>query len=342
MPASTLAFRATCGTFYPTLMCILERKVKLFLQMRMNTTQLSSRLEGVLFGFTLVYLFWGSLLLQCGDIELNPGPSDNSTAAKGTRSRSVTGSGQPSNQKPSPDTEPTLRDVVAILAKMSDDNQKMSSNVESVKSDVSDIKEQQTKMLEEVESLKDDVENLMRENQELRSDRDALLQRVASLEKKTDDLEGRSKRSNVIVYGIPREDGESTAKCEELLNNVCKNDLRLREEIPFDRVHRLSNKADAPIIAKCTFYRDKVKILKSKKLLQGTNIFVGEDYPVSVREIRKKINQLVKDNRQRKEKVRMVYDHVYIENKKYFLSDDGSCLVEESVVEDNNEENEDE
>ena len=333
MPASTLAFRATCGAFHPVLMRILEKKVRLFQLMRMNTTRLSSRSEGVLFGCTLVYLFWGSLLLQCGDIELNPGPSDNSAGAKGTRTRSVTGNGPPGNSKTNPDAEPTLRDVVAILAKMSDDNQKTSSNVETVKNDVADIKEQQAKMIEDVEALKDDVENLMRENQELRTDRDALMQRVLSLEKKTDDLEGRSKRNNIIVYGIPKDNGENTAKCEEILNNVCKNDLRLTEEIPFDRVHRLSNKADSPIIARCTFYRDKVKILRAKKFLQGTDIFVGEDYPVSVREIRKKINQLVKDNRQRKEKVRMVYDHVYIENKKYFLSDDGSSLVEESVVE---------
>lgn len=82
------------------------------------------------------------------------------------------------------------------------------------------------------------------------------------------------------------------------------------------------------MIARCTFYKDKIKVLKNKSKLEGTGFYVKEDFPTGVRDVRRKLNELVKENRERGEKVKLVYDHVYIENKKYGLNQNQNGLSE--------------
>ena len=57
-------------------------------------------------------------------------------------------------------------------------------------------------------------------------------------------------------------------------------------------------------------------------------MYIKEDFPARVRYIRKMIGDLVKTNRDRGERVKIVYDHVYIENKKYILNENQDGLIE--------------
>ena len=105
--------------------------------------------------------------------------------------------------------------------------------------------------------MKDEVADLRREN-------GALWNKVGCLEKKADDLEGRSKRNNLLFYGIDREEDETTESCEDRLRDIFTDKLELSGDIEFDRVHRISPKPNSPLIARCMFYKDKVKILKAE------------------------------------------------------------------------------
>ena len=98
--------------------------------------------------------------------------------------------------------------------------------------------------------------------------------------------------------------------------------------IEFDRAHRVGTKSEAPIIVKCTFYKVKLKILKNKNKLEGTQMYVKEDFPANVRHIRKILGTLTKTHRDRGERIKVVYDHVYIDNKKYVLNVNQDGLVE--------------
>jgi hypothetical protein len=92
-------------------------------------------------------------------------------------------------------------------------------------------------------------------------------------------------------------------------------------------VHRLSSKPNAPVIASCTFYRDKIKIMNAKRRLKGTNIFVGEDFSLRVREIRHKLTPHLKDKRREGCRAAMVFDHLLVDGKKFGL-DDHDHLIE--------------
>lgn len=102
----------------------------------------------------------------------------------------------------------------------------------------------------------------------------------------------------------------------------------MAEDIQFDRVHRLSSKPNAPLIARFSFYKHKIAVLRAKQKLKGTDIFVGEDFSEGVRETRKKLRKFVPALREAKQKVTMVFDHLVVDGKKVFLSEDGKSLSE--------------
>jgi hypothetical protein len=100
--------------------------------------------------------------------------------------------------------------------------------------------------------------------------------------------------------------------------------LELSHEVQFDRVHRLSGKPDSPIIARCCFFKDKVRILKEKRRLKGSDIFIGEDFSSLVRETRRKLSPFLKEAREKSQRAFMVFDHLVIDGKKYYLDAHGS------------------
>ena len=165
-------------------------------------------------------------------------------------------------------------------------------------------------------------------SQDLVEDKRALMEtRINELCAKLDDQENRSKRNNIIFFGIENGEREDEVSCEETVNKLLKDKLGLTD-VKFDRVHRLGNKQTAPIIARCTFYKQKLDILKRRTKLRGTKIYINEDYSKNIRDVRQKINELTKADRENKKRVNLVYDHVYIDDKKFVLSGDRRTLVE--------------
>jgi len=316
-------------------------------KMRIRVVSLKSRTSGLLFGFALSYLFWGSLLLiRCGDVEQNPGPGEKNAEKSATstsnmrqtrlgtatsKERASSAGNRSAMSSPAPPSSPaasqnlTLADVMLKLNGM---DMSMNNKLDGVLEEVADIKGKFGMMQEEVGELRREVDSLRQENQQLKDHRDALWNKVEGLEKKTDDLEGRSKRNNLIFYGMDKQQGETNASCELRLQDLCTDRLELSETVEFDRVHRISNKPNSPLIARCSNYKDKVKILKAKNKLKGSNIFVGEDYSQSVRETRKKLNATMKTMRSEGKNVTMVFDHLFCEGKRLYLAEDGESVVE--------------
>jgi hypothetical protein len=130
-----------------------------------------------------------------------------------------------------------------------------------------------------------------------------------------------------LFHGLQREEGETQEDLELRLREVITDNCEIAEDIEFDRVHRLGSKVNAPVIARCTFYKDKVKLLKAKQKLKGSDIFIGEDFSRGVRETRKKLSVFLKAKKDEGQNAKMVHDHLVVEGEKFFLSPDGQSLV---------------
>ena len=60
---------------------------------------------------------------------------------------------------------------------------------------------------------------------------------MADIECKTDDLEYRSKRNNLIISGPPTAENETWQECEEVVPELLADKQELRESPHFGRVH---------------------------------------------------------------------------------------------------------
>ena len=125
-----------------------------------------------------------------------------------------------------------------------------------------------------------------------------------------------------MFYGVGRRENESSEDCEKLLKELTSVKMGV-DGVEFDRVHRLNGKPDSPIIACCSAYKDKIRVLKAKTKLKGSNIFVGEDFTFRVREVRRKLTPHLKEARASGKRVAMVFDHLLIDGKKFTVGDAG-------------------
>eukprot|EP00745_Piridium_sociabile_P031717 TRINITY_DN52698_c0_g1_i5.p1 TRINITY_DN52698_c0_g1~~TRINITY_DN52698_c0_g1_i5.p1 ORF type:complete len:344 (+),score=84.28 TRINITY_DN52698_c0_g1_i5:194-1225(+) len=335
MPSGQLEFRARCGCFLPLFQFFMLKRARKCAAMQQKTLKIRTVTGGVIVGCLLTYLFWGSFLLQCGDVEVNPGPPRKDTL----RQTSLTGGRRDSTEKtgskttstpttPQPAAEPSLLDVMAMLQAMTTKFDTMEGKLDAMegkfnsmeekfdamKEDIKDIHDGYAALEEEVQTLNDEIASLRRENDDLKK-------RVLDTERKADDLEGRSKRNNLIIYGLLRTPGETPSDCEGVVSDMIVDKLDMTGDIQFDRVHRLNASPTSPVIACCTFYKDKEKILKAKRKLKGSQVCIGEDFSYRVREIRKKLSPHLKKARSEGKRATMIFDHLLIDGKKLYLGE---------------------
>ena len=140
-----------------------------------------------------------------------------------------------------------------------------------------------------------------------------------NFEDKLDDLEGRSRRNNLIFNGIGQADDETQEQCENTLRETISKKLNIdTTDISFDRVHRLRSKVKPnPVIARFTFYKDSRRVLGARSKLRGSNIYINEDFTPRVRNIRKKLEPYLKKFRDEKKRVSMVFDHLFVDGERY-------------------------
>ncbi|KAK7101559.1 hypothetical protein V1264_019923 [Littorina saxatilis] len=149
------------------------------------------------------------------------------------------------------------------------------------------------------------------------------------MERKADDLENRSNRNNFILYGLERNEGETSEDCEGILQDLITDKLEMAGDIVFDRVHRLNGKADSPLIARCASYKvDKLQILRAKRKLHGSQISIGDDFSRRVREIRRNLVPRLKQARDEQKKATLTFDHLYIEGKKFTFDLQKNTVIE--------------
>ena len=316
MPCAPLLFRAACGGFLPVFISFMLKRGKFKAAMFVRVLTLRNRRDGVMAGVLLCLLYMGNLLHQCGDIELNPGPPkldprSSFSSSTSTRQLRLTSARQ-ENVAGEKNDDYSINDIVTMLTDLS-------SKFDGMRNDMADLKQSQQELKTDLHDMWHTVNDLKEDNTMLKEENAVLTKKVDDLERKVDDLESRSKRNNVIIHGIPRDDKETWEDCESSVNEMLTDKLERADSVQFDRVHRLNASPQSPIIARCTFFKGKELLMKERRKLKGTGIYINEDFSFRVREIRRKLLPYLKSAREHGKKASMVYDHLVIEGKKYFL-----------------------
>lgn len=167
---------------------------------------------------------------------------------------------------------------------------------------------EQSVIKEKVRVIDQGMEELNTSVEELKSAQADFVSKfkLAELEMKVDDLENRSRRNNLVIWGIPEESEGETGDCQEFIRDFFSNHMNLQGDIEIERAHRSPAgkyaKAQAqrrgkprPIHVKLLRYGDREKVLRSapkslkNKPYNGQNVFIADDVSAKVREERKKL-----------------------------------------------------
>ncbi len=128
------------------------------------------------------------------------------------------------------------------------------------------------------------------------------------LKRRIDELNNRSRRNNVVFWGIP-EKSEKSADCCDFIKDFISNHMKVENsvDIEIERAHRspmgtvarsVGHKQPRPIHVRFLRYSDRELVLRNAgkylkdNLFKGSKVFISDDVSESVRKDRKKLIKL--------------------------------------------------
>ncbi|XP_072142792.1 uncharacterized protein [Dermacentor andersoni] len=244
----------------------------------------------------LAYECYVCKLLLCGDVELNPGPSNADmlqTLIQGQKA---------------------IRDDLAELKKRLEDAEKtvnaFSTRMAHLETNVSEIAHK----VDNCEILSNSVEKLQ--------------QTLVLQQAKLVELEDRSRRSNLVVFGIDDRTNETEADLrQKVIKDVFEDRLGVKC-LSIARIHRLGkHPGKRPVILFFQNYMEKQEVLRNCKKLKGTQISVQNDFSVETLRKRKLLWQSAKADKEQGKKVALVNDKLRIDSQFYAWDDVSNTRV---------------
>lgn len=125
-----------------------------------------------------------------------------------------------------------------------------------------------------------------------------------SVPDKIDNLEGQSKRHNIIVDGIEESNKEKSFESEQKVRKIFTEKLILdHSKIELEWAHRPvkeeSSQKHRPIVVKFLQLKDKLAVLDKTKHLKGYGRYINEDFPEAFQLKRKELFPAMKAARER-------------------------------------------
>ena len=186
------------------------------------------------------------------------------------------------------------------------------SVIESKDKTISSLSEKVGKLSTEIGYLKDSYSFLSKETSDIKDkynhEAANTQKKLNFLEEKTQDLEDRSRRTNLVVFGVPENKSSTFEDCDKVVCNILgQYGILESEDIHrglLERAHRLGKKKTdqtrpRPIIVCCGSYKDKEYILHNANKLKGTPYIISEDFSKATLDIRR---QLVNKGKEAKQK----------------------------------------
>ena len=126
-----------------------------------------------------------------------------------------------------------------------------------------------------------------------------------------------------MFYGVDEVQTEDT---EKEVRKVLVENLKMPkpkvDTLRFERVHRIKTREansskQRPIIARFSFYQEKREVFSFAKNLKHTGISIGDDYPVEINNIYRKLLPVLKAAKREKKKAFFKVDKLIIDNSIY-------------------------
>ena len=247
------------------------------------------------------------LLVQAGDVGLNPGPASGSASS--------------------------LESISKALSRLELSQSTMLNELSLIRSSQTYIEASLSTRSARVEILEkrvDEVQSL--HSQPSSGARDCVANFASQLKVlagKCDDAENRQRRSNLLFLGIPDANNKSWAQSELRVPSFLSEKLDISiAATDLERAHRLGRfheNKNRPIIVKFAPFKDKTAILQAASKLKGSSFAVREDYSARVRTDCKKLHTF---GVQTGSQFKIRFDKLLIADKQFVYDADSDSVIQ--------------
>ena len=193
-------------------------------------------------------------------------------------------------------TEPTLNDLMIAIQSI---KSTLETKMDAMAIDLNLLRTDLGKTRDKANEVEKQVQEVTKEAVSSKQRIARLEQVTFTMAKKLEDLEGRSRRSNIRITGVPeKEEGRDV---EEFVESLIKQGLQprnLSEFFTIERAHRIPGRPPQPggpprtIIAKLLHYRDRDTILQAARVapavkLNNATIRFFPDFTLQVQQARR-------------------------------------------------------
>lgn len=235
--------------------------------------------------------------MLCGDVEVNPGPTK-----------------------------------LEIMVEQILEGQKCITN------DVKQIKDKQNQFQTSVDEMSGRIARLenslvtIKKNEEaitvLHSSVNELRRTVTNQQAALTNLEDRSRKNNMIIFGVPEPDNETN---DDVRSKVLEELFRGRLGVTVqtaERINRLGKKREQrsrPIIMKFRDYNEKIEVFKNCHKLKGSSVSLQNDFCQETLRKRKQLWDSAETERATGRRVKLFEDKLQIGSDLYFWDNEASC-----------------
>lgn len=159
-----------------------------------------------------------------------------------------------------------------------------------------------------------EIDNIRQENRELKGKVEKQQERIESLEREI-------RRKNLIFRGVQdsgKEDAKDTKR--KVIEVIRQIGVEIDPETDIDeimRMGRIQTGRTRPIIMKMTTREKKFEILKHAKELQGTKIWIDEDYPREIQEERRQLIAKLRELKDQGHRAKIRYNKLIVNGEIY-------------------------
>lgn len=241
----------------------------------------------------------------------------------------------------------TLETVVLKVGELSEEIAGLKGNSEKVldteyknKIDrILDVLLENKKENEKLNKKIDDIQSLLREETEARQkDMNKMKEEIKEMKKEVDkcyakikEQENKERRQNLMIKGLEEGKEETWKEAQDKVEEMFREKLKIEVNSvsSAQRIGRFNSKSKfpRPVIVKFGKEAERRKILEEKGKLRGTTIFVEEDYPVEIRQIRKKLITEATNRRKEGQKAFVKYNKLIIDEETYKWDEENQTIV---------------
>jgi hypothetical protein len=166
------------------------------------------------------------------------------------------------------------------------------------------------------------VDESAKDVHEIREVVDVIDERLKYVEYRALDLEARSRRNNLVFFGLREDINEN---CDVEIRKFISRVMNVPHGMYIQRAHRLAKIKHStrgamprprPIIVAFRDYADLDSIMRAVSALKGTGYSVSRDYPIEINEARKKLSPLFKVAKDKQQAPKIMYPAKLVINRK--------------------------